>query len=140
MSVIDLKARREVAEIGVGEEPAAVRVSPDGKTLAVANRKGKSVRVVDTASRRVRAVFEGCPGANDVVILPDSTKAFAACAGGHQVLAVAMAHPGNPGQKDGSSTDRVEALLDVGRQPIHLALKPDGGEIFVSNSLSETNL
>jgi YVTN family beta-propeller protein len=138
VSVIDLKARREVAVIGTGEEPASVRISPDRKTLAVANRKGNSVSLVDLTSRRVRAVFEGCPGANDVVILPDSTKAFAACSAGHQVLAIAIAHPGHPGQEDGSSADRVEALLDVGRQPVHLALKPDGGEIFVSNSLSDT--
>lgn len=138
VSVIDLKARREVAVVGTGEEPVSVRVSPDGKTLAVANRKGNSVSLVDTATRRVRAVFEGCPGANDVVILPDSTKVFASCSAGHQVLAIAIAHPGHPGQQDGSTADRVEALLDVGRQPVHLALKPDGGEIFVSNSLSDT--
>ena len=40
ISVLDLKSRREVAQIGVGENPAAARVSPDGKTLVVANRGG----------------------------------------------------------------------------------------------------
>ena len=134
VSVIDLKARREVAVIGTGEEPAAVRVSPDGLTLAIANRRGNSVSLVDPSSRQVRAVFEGCPGANDVVILPDSSKAFAACSGGHQVLAIALAH----GDARPPRPDRVESLLDVGRQPIQLALKPDGGEIFVSNSLSDS--
>jgi len=29
--------------------------------------------------------------------------------------------------------DKVLALLDVGKTPIHLALKPDGGELFVCN-------
>jgi YVTN family beta-propeller protein len=29
-------------------------------------------------------------------------------------------------------------MLDVGRAPIQLALKPDGGELFVSNSLSNS--
>ncbi len=28
--------------------------------------------------------------------------------------------------------------MDVGRAPVHLALKPDGGEVFVSNSLSNS--
>ena len=37
-----------------------------------------------------------------------------------------------------SQPDRLEALLDVGRAPVQLALKPDGGELFVSNSLSES--
>ena len=137
ISVLDLKARREVAQIGVGEDPSAARVSPDGKTLVVANRGGNSVSILDTTSRKVRAVFEGCPGASDVVILPDSSKAFAACAGGHQVMAIRLAHEA---RQDGrpATGDRLESLLDVGRGPVQLALKPDGGEVFVSNSLSNS--
>ena len=30
-------------------------------------------------------------------------------------------------------SDKLLALLDVGKTPIHLALKPDGGELFVCN-------
>jgi YVTN family beta-propeller protein len=130
ISVVDLKARREIAQIGTGEQPAAVRVAADGNTLVVANRGGNSVSVVDAASRRVRNIFEGCPGAADTVILPDSTKAFVACSGGHQIMAIGLAHAHQP--------DRLEAMMDVGRGPVHLALKPDGGELFVSNSLSDT--
>ena len=136
ISVLDLKARREVAQIGVGEDPAAARVSPDGKTLVIANRGGNSVSIIDTTTRKVRTVVEGCPGASDVVILPDSSKTFAACSGGHQVMAIQLAHEARP---DGrlATTDRLESLLDVGRAPVQLALKPDGGEVFVSNSISE---
>ena len=138
ISIVDLKARREVALIGAGEEPVQARISPDGKTLVIPNRGGNSVSVVDALARppaqSVRAVFEGCPGAADAVILPDSTKAFVACAGGHQVMAVALAHsPIHPDQPD-----RLESLMDVGRAPLQLALKPDGGELFVSNSLSDS--
>jgi DNA-binding beta-propeller fold protein YncE len=32
----------------------------------------------------------------------------------------------------------MEAMLDVGRAPVQLALKPDGGELFVSNSQSNS--
>lgn len=134
VSVLDLETRREIAIIGAGEQPVSLRVSPDDKTLVVANRVGNSISIIDPATGRLRAVFEGCPGASDVVILPDSSKAFAACSGGHQVMAIALArptaHPAEP--------DRVESLLDVGREPMQLALKPDGGEIFVLNSLSDS--
>src|SRR5579863_7772484 len=75
ISVLDLSSRREIAVIGAGEEPAAARLSPDGAALVVANRGGNSVSIVDPSARRVRSVFEGCPGAADIVILPDSTKA-----------------------------------------------------------------
>jgi DNA-binding beta-propeller fold protein YncE len=49
-------------------------------------------------------------------------------------MAIALAYSKfNPDQPD-----RLEALLDVGRAPVQLALKPDGGELFVSNSLSDS--
>ncbi len=147
VSVIDLKTRREIARIGTGEEPVAAAIAPDGKTLLVANRRGNSVTLIDPARDQVRSVFEDCPGAESPVILPDSSKAFVACSAGHQVMAIALAHPedhpAEPGSSDKSSSrvwepDRLEALMDVGRAPVDLALKPDGGEIFVSNSLSDS--
>ena len=134
ISVIDLKARREIAVIGAGEEPAALRVSPDGMALVVANRNSSSVSIIDPVSRTVRAVFAGCPGANDVVILPDSSKAFVACSAGHQIMAIALAHA----DAQSAQPDRIESLLDVGRGPVQLALKPDGGELFTMNSLSDS--
>jgi YVTN family beta-propeller protein len=134
ISVIDLIARREIALIATGEEPVEARISPDGKTLVVPNRRGNSVSIIDTKAQRVRSVFEDCPGASDAVVLPDSSKAFVACSAGHQVMAIMLAdskfNPGGP--------DRMEALMDVGRAPVHLALKPDGGELFVSNAQSDT--
>jgi YVTN family beta-propeller protein len=134
ISVLDLKARREIAAIGAGEEPVEARPSPDGRTVVVPNRRGNSVSLLDPAMEGVRAIFTGCPGASDAVILPDSSKAFVACSGGHQIMAIALArpdaHPAEP--------DRLEALLDVGHAPVQLALKPDGGEVFVSNSLSNS--
>ncbi len=134
ISVLDLKARREIATIGAGEEPVQALPTPDGKTVVVPNRRGHSVSLVDPAARVVRAFFEGCLGASDAVVLPDSSKAFVACSGGHQVMAIALARPdAHPPQPD-----RLEALMDVGRAPVHLALKPDGGEVFVSNSQSNS--
>jgi YVTN family beta-propeller protein len=171
VSVLELKTRREVAQIVTGEdpgsprtgvrpwggEPVALRISPDGKTLVVANHRGNSVTIVDLtnvstlsapidsvrrpSTRAVRATIDGCPGASDVVILPDSSKAFVSCSAGHQVMAIALARQPNPTKPDepsGSATDHLETLMDVGQGPVQLALKPDGGELFVSNSLSDT--
>ena len=142
ISVVDLEKRREAAQIGAGEEPVAARLSSDGKTLAVANRGGNSVSVFDAASMRVRAVFPGCPGASDVVILPDSSKAFASCSAGHQVMVIALARASQPASGQTAAVaaepDRLEALMDVGRGPVELALKPDGGEVFVVNALSDS--
>ncbi len=134
ISVIDLKARREIAQFGAGEQPVAARLAADGKTLVVTNQLGNSVTVMDPADGHVRAVFGDCPGAASPVILPDSSKAFVACSAGHQVMVIALANSkARPNQPDA-----LETLMDVGRGPSDLALKPDGGEIFVSNSLSDS--
>lgn len=134
VSVIDLKTRREIAVAGAGEGPGLARISPDGNTLVVTNRVGNSVSIFDAkqpGSLRVRKVVEGCPGATDAVILPDSSKAFVACSSGRQIMAIALAR--NADAMGAARPDALEAMLNVGRSPVHLALKPDGGELFVSN-------
>jgi len=151
VSVLDLDRRREIAVAGTGEQPGVVRVSPDGRSLVVSNRASGSVSVFDVppfdaAARtepppHLRAAFPDCPGARDVEILPDSLKAFVACSAGHQVMAVGLAAaPGSWAAKQNPSlmTDHMLAMLDVGKTPVHLAIKPDGGEIFVSNSDSDS--
>jgi YVTN family beta-propeller protein len=136
VSVIDLAARREITAVGAGEAPGMARISPDGKSLVVSNRASGSVTVVDPQSHKVRSVFSGCPAATHVVILPDSTKAFVACSGGHQVMVVGLARTESAIASE--HADRLLTFLDVGQTPVHLALKPDGGEIFVSNFDSDT--
>lgn len=136
VSVIDLDKRREIAAIGVGEGPGLAKISPDSTSLVVTNRISGSVSIIDPAKFKVRAAFDGCPQATDAVILPDSSKVFVACSGGHQVMAIGLARPPSP--IDSEHTDRMLAFLDVGKTPVHLALKPDGGEIFVSNFDSDS--
>jgi YVTN family beta-propeller protein len=149
ISVLDLANRREIARIGTGKEPVEARLSPDGETLVVANRGDGSASIFDAPSGQLRAVFGDCPGADDVVILPDSSKAFVACSAGHQVMSIALTRkaasgtrgPGaqaEPVQSASTQPDRLAAFMDVGRAPVQLALKPDGGELFVSDSASNT--
>jgi YVTN family beta-propeller protein len=150
VSVLDLDRRREIAVAGTGEQPGVDRISPDGRSLVVTNRGSGSVSIFDVPpynpaavserAPRLRAAFPGCPGAADAVILPDSSKAFIACSAGHQVMAVSLAAaPGSPAKQNPDlMTDHMLALLDVGKTPVHLALKPDGGEIFVSNYGSDS--
>ena len=163
VSVIDLDRRRELGVVGTGEQPGLARISPDMRSLVVINRGSGSVSIFAVAAYttaaglelpglplkpavrvplpRLRAVFVGCPGATDAVILPDSSKAFIACSGGHQVMAVSLAAaPDSWAAKQNPSllTDHMLALLDVGETPIQLALKPDGGQIFCSNFGSDS--
>ena len=149
VSILDLDRRREVGVVGTGERPGIVRVAPDGRTLVVTNGMSGSVSIFDIAPPEsqparplhLRAAFSNCPGATDAVILPDSSKVFIACSDGHQVMVVGLAAaPDSWAAKQNASltADRMLTLLDVGTTPIHLAMKPDGGEIFVSNFDSDS--
>ena len=156
VSMIDLKARQVMSTVRL-ERPMGAAVSPDGRSLIVTSASTGIVTVfartaaelaiktsagATLAAKRVeplslRSTFPGCPGATSPVILPDSSKAFVACPGSNQVMVVSLAVDPNSWlakQDDGLLTDHAVALLDVGHRPIYLAMKPDGGEIFVTNS------
>jgi len=167
VSVLDLDQRREIGVIGVGEQPGLARVSPDMRTLLVTNRGSGSVSIFslepDVTSKvlglpipgaqrhaakppmpQLRATFSGCPGATDAVIVPitlKTFKAFIACSGGDQLMALSLAAaPDSSDAKQNPSllTDHLLAMLDVGKTPVQLALKPDNGEIFCSNFGSDS--
>jgi YVTN family beta-propeller protein len=99
----------------------------------VSNRADNTISLIDNSRLVVRTTLPGCQQAEDIAIMADSTKAFVACTGAGQVAAIDL------------KNDKVLALLDVGRTPVHLALKPDGGELIVCNfdsnsvSIIETN-
>ncbi len=140
ISILDLD-RRTVSVTGSGGlGPSALAVSPDGRTLAAANRASGSVALYDLpegAAPRLRSSFTGCAGAGALAILPDDSKAFAACGGSRQVMVIGL-RKASPGGLASGQHDRLLALLDVGDAPSKLVLKPDGGEIFVLNRGSDT--
>lgn len=148
VSVLDLRGRRQLGSLPTGDKPGGVVISPDGRSLVITNRLSGSVSIFSTSDAdsplfplTLRATLAGCPGATAPVILPDSSKAFVACSERDQVVAIGLAAAPNDGasrQGLSLSPDRVLAFLDVGRRPMNLTLKPDGGEIFVSNQSSNS--
>jgi YVTN family beta-propeller protein len=146
VSVLDLDKRREIAVAAAGEGPGVARVSPDNRTLVVSNRIAGSVTIYsisDSPTRplQFRATFSGCVGATDIAILPDSSKAFIACSGGHQIMDLWLASAPSSWNARQDATlqhDHLLCFLDVGKTPTHLALKSDGGEIFSTNFDSDT--
>ena len=153
VSVIDLDKRRVIAAVATGEAPGVVRVAPDNRTLVVSNRVAGSISVYSILASQqhplqFRDAFSGCDGATDVVIAPDSTsdirsgaKAFVACSGASRVMVVHLGAAANSyrGKQDAAlQKDELLCFLAVGKTPTHLALKPDGGEIFTTNFDSDS--
>lgn len=141
--VVDLLHRRIAASLPLLAAPTEVAVAPDGRSVLVSSAAESSLLAIaadETENRwSVRARIAGCPGAGSMAVLPDSSKAFVACARGHQLMAVRLAWQQDlaAGRQE-TRADALEALLDVGQNPGYLALKPDGGELFVSNTGSNS--
>ena len=94
VSVIELKDGA-VKEIKVGLAPSKMVLSPDGKTLAVANAHSDSVTLVDTVSLgtmelKVPAWPEGTLGSQpvDVRFAADGRRLYVVC-GGNNAVAIA---------------------------------------------------
>jgi YVTN family beta-propeller protein len=136
VSVIDLEKRIVIGNVRVGASPGLARVSPDGSTIVVSNRGDNTVSVIDAKFLRVRATLPVCQQPEEIAILPDSSKAFVACSGSAQVASIGLQ---SATQKSATQkSDRLLALLDVGRTPVSLSLKPDGGELIVCNFDSDS--
>jgi YVTN family beta-propeller protein len=146
VSVLDLDKRRELTTAATGEGPGVAKVSPDNRTLLVSNRTAGSVSVYSVSDSPIhplqfREAFPGCKGATDITILPDSSKALIACSDAAQVMVLWLGAGSDSwrGKQDASlQHDHLLCLLDVGKTPTHLAMKPDGGEVFSTNFGSDT--
>ncbi|MGI4827859.1 MAG: YncE family protein [Janthinobacterium lividum] len=151
VTVLDLEKHHEIGTVAAGEAPGMARVAPDNRTVVVSNRKAGSISIyavnpTGTQPLHLRSTFNNCPGATDIAILPDSTKGFISCSESHQIMAVWLGVASDTwrGKQDASlQQDHLLAFLDVGKTPVHLALKPDGGEVFSTNfganSISEVS-
>ena len=144
VSIVDLEARRAIGQVKTADRPEDAVIAPDGRTLVVTSRVNgiTSVYAADPlGTLNLRATYKGCPGATGAAILPDSSKAFIACSEGRQVMVVSLAAASDSWaakQDEALTRDHVVAMLDVGRNPTELTLKPDGGEVFVSNRGSDS--
>ena len=122
--VVDAAARRKVAEIAVGGQPADVTFSPDGRRAFVSNRLDDSVSVIDTAARRAVATIP--VGDEPHGVLTDREG---------KLLYVLNTSADSISVIDTASLKEIKRLA-ASRGPWSLARSPDGSRIAVTNQLS----
>ncbi|MFI7541535.1 YncE family protein [Actinoplanes sp. NPDC049599] len=116
-SVASLAKPTVVGTIRVGTEPEGIAVSPDSRTVFVANQNSRVLSVVDAASRRVTSVkLRNTP--RFVALSRDGALAF-----------VSMYEDDKSGSGVAvvdTATRKVARYLATGVQPYTLAVGPDG--------------
>ncbi len=128
LSVIDL-ATMTAREVALGLAPSQMALSPDEKTLAVANSHSDTVSLLDTATfartdMAIPAYPEGFLGSQPVsaVFAPDGRTLYVACGGINAVAALTRA----------SGKWKLAGLAPAGYFPSAVALGPEGGLRVVS--------
>lgn len=125
VSVVNLQSL-EVTEIRAGSAPSHMALTPDERTLAIANAHGDSVSIVDTASLQVTATGiqaypEGSTGSQPVALAfsADGKTLYVACGG---LNAVAVLRPYRS-----RWMWRSAGLIPTGYFPTAVAAGPEGG-------------
>jgi 6-phosphogluconolactonase len=128
-----------------GGAPCHVSLSPDGKTLAVANYGGGSiasyhlgddgalsepVTVIQHTGSSVHPTRQKEPHAHSINFSPDGRFAYAADLGTDRIYRYAVDHA------TGSLTASRETVITPGSGPRHFAFRPDGAFAYLINEMT----
>jgi DNA-binding beta-propeller fold protein YncE len=124
LTVIDTTDYRVVGRIPLREKgPGNVTVARDGKTLYIPHYQAKALTIFDLKEKKQRVIpLPGYPG--DIAIAPRGTLLITS-RDSNQLLAV------------DETTGKISAV-DVGRNPVGVAVTPDGSQAFVSHDTEAT--
>lgn len=131
VSVVDLPARKVIAEIEVGLHPSGLVLDEVKRRLYVANANSDTVSVIDTVHLRVEETISVRPDAslpfgsipNALTLSPDGSTLYVANGGNNAVAVVRIDHQ--------RSRSRVEGFIPAGWFPG--AVVTDGKRLFIAN-------
>ncbi len=116
---IDSVSRQVYGRAHTNAEPVQARLAPDGKNIAVVNRRAGTLSIHDARTLQLLDSIPVIPQPDEVVINPDSTLAFVMSRTQNRLSVV----------------DLTRAVLltnlELGGTPTQMLMKPDGGELFV---------
>lgn len=98
VSIVDLVAGSELAQVPTGLHPCALELSPDGTALYVANANSDTVTAIDTQGRHVRETILVRPdpafpygsGSDGLALSKDGTRLFVANGGNNAVAVIEL--------------------------------------------------
>ena len=105
ISVIDIAINKVTSTVDVGDHPAGVAVSPDGKKVYVVNSGSNTVSVIDTSKNKVIDTVKIGTYPQEIVVNPDGKKAYVTSFSNNIVSVI------------DTETDRVISTVNVGNFP-----------------------
>jgi YVTN family beta-propeller protein len=132
VSIVDLQAQSEIAQVETGLHPTDLCLTRDGRTLFVANANSDTVSVIDVASHKVVETISVRPDAslpfgsapNALALGADDSTLYVANGGNNAVAVIKLR-----GANDNKST--LAGFIPTGWYPGALALHD--GQLYVAN-------
>ena len=121
VSVVDLVARKLVANIDTGRYPHGLRISPDGREIYVANVEDGTVSVIGTEGFTELARIPVGNTPVQVGFTPEGTRVYVSLRDENRVAVIDTA------------TRSMIGTIEVGRNPIQVYATPDGRSVYVAN-------
>jgi YVTN family beta-propeller protein len=122
--VVDVAARRKVAEIKVGRHPTDVAFSPDGKRAYVSNRLDDSVSVIHVADRKVAGAISVGDEPHGLLTDRSGKRLYVLNTSSDSISVI-----------DTAGLKEIKRL-ETSRSPWSLSLSPDASQLYVTNALS----
>jgi YVTN family beta-propeller protein len=119
LEALDAATGAALKRLPLPGSPSALALSPSGRILAATTGPNAVILVAADLAAPLHAVALACPP-RQLVSLPYNHKAFVLCP--HRLAVVDTSAPG------------VLTYLELGAQPRRMLLKPDGGELYVTNA------
>jgi YVTN family beta-propeller protein len=123
---IEVATNKAGAEIKVGQGPAGIAITPDGKTAYVANFNSKSVTPIEVATNKAGAEINVGNDPNWIAITPDGKTAYVVNYVSNSVTPIDVA------------ANKAGAEIAVGANPEGIAITPDGKTAYVANAGSNS--
>jgi YVTN family beta-propeller protein len=126
--------------IEIGNHPDGIAITPDGKTVYVANINSGTVTPIDTATNTAGEPIEVGVRPRAIAVTPDGKIAYVV----NQSRPQPSPWPSYPPDERGTVTPIDTATntpgepIDVGNEPFAIAVTPDGKTVYVANTWENT--
>jgi YVTN family beta-propeller protein len=111
---------KQIAHIGVGKQPEAIDISPDGRELWVGQNGDGSISVIDIATNKVKETIKVGEVPIRVKFTPDGKRVLISDAKAGELIVLDAA------------TRKELKRLTVGGVPVGILISPDGQRAFVA--------
>ncbi len=121
VSVIDTATNKVTAKVPVRGVAFGIAITPNGKSVYVANWLDTTISVIDTAKNKVKTTIDVGGSPYDVRINPDGREAYVTIPEKNLVVVIDTAK------------NNVKTIINVGRSPNGLVFSPDGKKAYIAN-------